>query len=124
MTLRHVPIALILFIGCNASPEKPESDQPQDSVAVLFDPVKWKIQKEEDFPYRKDMIDDLIASSRLKKLSKEEVMQLLGPPTRTDSSYLFYQVEQTRLFMWPLHTTTLVIKLSGDSTENQVMIHE
>lgn len=124
MTQYFLPFILVLFVGCNSSPENPESNQPPESLTVSFDPVKWKIQKEGDYPYREEMLDDLVESRQLKNLSIEEVLELLGPPTRTDSSYLFYQVEQTRLFMWPLHTTTLVIKLSGDSSENKVMIHE
>ncbi len=114
---------LLIGFACAPAPEHPETVNTVDSVSV-FDPVKWKVLRDDAYPYRADMLDDLVESRVLKTLSEDEVLDLLGPPTRKDSSYLFYRVDQTRLFMWPLHTTTLVIKLSADSTENQVLIHE
>ncbi|MGN6531995.1 MAG: hypothetical protein ACTHK0_09605 [Ginsengibacter sp.] len=78
-----------------------------------------------EYPYRNRMVKDLIANQSLKGLKKEDVISLLGEPTRTDSSYLFYMVDQT-LFanFFPLHTKTLVIKIGKDSTVEWRKIHQ
>ena len=82
------------------------------------------MKKDSDYPYRNKMLKDLIASDTLKRLKKEEIINMLGEPDRIDSAYLFYPIAQERLGFFPLHTKTLVIKLSNDSTANSVMIHK
>lgn len=97
-------------------------EERQQSIA--FDREKWQDKDEFDYVYRNKMIMDLIDSETLKKLNEKEIIDLLGQPERIDSAYLFYRVSQEKIGFFPLHTTTLVVKLSGDDGENKVMIHE
>jgi hypothetical protein len=91
---------------------------------IVFDQKKWNMKNEDGFAYRNVMLKDLIKSNKLKKLKKQEIIDLLGQPDRIDSAYLFYRVAQQRIGEFPLHTTTLVIKISNDTTGNAVMVHD
>ena len=70
------------------------------------------------------MLKDLMTNHELHGVKKDELVNLLGPPTRTDSSYLFYLIVQERFGFLTLHTKTLVIKLADDSTVTWLKIHE
>ncbi|MBR9920485.1 MAG: hypothetical protein GYB31_06570 [Bacteroidetes bacterium] len=104
------------LLACNG--EK-EVDQ-----LLTFDSEKWQLKEGKDYPYRDQMLDDLVDSRLLKPMTKEEVLDVLGVPDRSDGLYLFYTVTQKRIGLFPLHTTTLVVKLSEDGGENTILIHE
>jgi hypothetical protein len=106
----------------NDSGEEKEVLSEPDKIA--FDTKLWREKEDEDYPYRKKMLDDLVGSQLLKGLTTDKVTELLGRPLRTDKNYIFYRVDQTRMFGYPLHTTSLVLKLGADSTVNAVLIHE
>jgi hypothetical protein len=89
-----------------------------------FESTKWKEKKDRDYPHRAAMLDDLVDNEKLKKLKRDEVINMLGEPDRSDTLYLFYRVAQKRLYSWPIHTTTLVIKFKEDSTVHWVKIHQ
>lgn len=65
------------------------------------------------------MLSDLINNFKLKGIKKHEVLNLLGKPTRVDSNYIFYIVDQTFFadISVPLHTKSLVIKFANDTVE-------
>lgn len=77
-----------------------------------------------DYPYRDKMLKDLITNHLLRGVKKEELVNMLGQPGRSDSDYLFYTIAQERLGFFPLHTKSLVIKLTKDSTVEWRKIHE
>ena len=91
---------------------------------IEFDMVKWKVKKNLDYPYRNQMLKDLMANHSLKELKKEQIIELLEQPQRSDNDFLFYTIAQKHLILFPLHTKTLVIKLSVAGTKNKVMVHE
>jgi uncharacterized membrane-anchored protein len=116
---------LVCCLSCNNSnPETAEKENEESEHEMAFNATKWKTMDGVDYPFRDRMITDLMRSKILKKLKRKEVIVLLGQPNRTDKEYLFYTVAQERIQFFPLHTKTLVIKLSNDSTTNKVMIHE
>ena len=115
-------ILVILLSAC--SPDGAREDAPLQEKRLAFDSLKWRTKEGHDYPFRNVMLDDLIESSRLKLLSWEELTNLLGPPDRVDSLYLFYTVDQTRIQGWPLHTKTMVVKFNADSAVHWVKIHE
>ena len=110
---------LIFTCSCNNNGKKTKTDISQER----FDKTKWKVKEDDDYPYRDKMLNDLIANVKLKGLRQGEVIDLLGQPDRTDSSYLFYRVAQKRMGLLPLSTKTLVIKLTKDSTVEWRKIH-
>lgn len=91
---------------------------------VKFEKAKWVMQENNDYPHRNAMLHDLVYNVPLKGLHCDSLINLLGAPTRIDSSYLFYRVEQKRIGFFPLHTRTLVIKMAADSTVAWRKIHE
>ena len=67
---------------------------------------------------------NIVDERGLRDLKRDEILELLGEPTRVDTNYLFYRVSQKRLGLWPIHTKSMVIQLAEDSTVNWVKIHE
>ncbi len=111
------------FLSCKKE-DRTETDKKETIPVAAFDKIKWKTKENRDYPYRDKMLDYLMTSDTLKKLKKEEVLNLLGQPDRIDSAYLFYRINQQRLYFFPLHTKTLVIKLKENDSVKPVMIHE
>ena len=89
-----------------------------------FDKEKWKMVQDNVYPYRDKMLQHLIASDTLRGLQKQQVLSLLGTPTRQDTGYLFYRIAQKRIGFFPLHTKTLVVHLPGDSIVKWIKIHQ
>ena len=116
---------MLLFVICCCSCKNTKEEkinQPQEK----FDKVKWAIRKENEYPYREQMLKDFIASYQISGLKKEAILDLLGEPSRRDTGYLFYLVSRDFLgsFPVPFHTKTLVIKLKADSTVEWRKIHQ
>lgn len=111
------------FLSCKKE-DRTETDKKETIPVAVFDKIKWKTKENRDYPYRGKMLDYLMTNDTLKKLKKEEVLNLLGQPDRIDSAYLFYRINQQRLYFFPLHTKTLVIKLKENDSVKSVMIHE
>jgi hypothetical protein len=111
---------LIIFLFCFTAC-KSKSIQHEEK----FDKTKWDTKIGKQYPYRDEMLKDLMTNHLLKTLKRNEVINLLGAPTRSDSSYLFYIVAQEFIDnILPLHTKSLVIKFHKDSTVEWVKIHE
>jgi hypothetical protein len=112
---------LTLFILCCLACNNTKQDENQEK----FDKIKWGTKNGREYPYRDKMLKDLIANGNLKGLKKDEVLDLLGQPDRTDNGHLFYTVDQEVFAnIMPLHTKSLVIKLNKDSTVEWRKIHE
>lgn len=109
-------------MGANAVTEVKEN---QSRSGGLFDDTKWRIKVGPDYPFRNNMVEDLMNNQGLRNLRSDEIVELLGEPDRTDNGHLFYRINQTRVAgLWPLHTKTMVIQLAEDSTVNWIKIHE
>lgn len=81
-----------------------------------FDKSKWIMNNGNDYPYRDDMLNDLINNVKLKEIKYDSLISLLGPANREDGQYLFYRIMQHRLGFFVLSEKTLVVKLNEDST--------
>ena len=88
--------------------------------------MKWATTYGAEYPYRDNMLSDLINNYKLTGLKKNEVLNLLGQPNRSGSGYLFYTIiyKYRGNIPVPVHTKTLVIKLARDSTVEWGKIHE
>lgn len=119
-------LSFIFGISCNTKTieDNVSAGKTGAETRMEFESTKWKEKKDRDYPYRAAMLDDLIDNDKLKKLKHNEILDLLGEPDRSDSLYLFYRVDQKRLYSWPIHTTTLVIKLKEDNTVHWVKVHK
>ena len=108
-----------------AKAEEPiDVDDLPEEQEIPLDKEKWTNKKDGDYEYRESMLNDIIRSRRLKGLIREEVIELLGEPTRTDKNYLFYRVSEDRLaVILLLSTKALVIQLADEGTLGPVMVH-
>lgn len=126
--MRKGTYILLLSLYClacnNTREEKSDKADSGTKTEIKFDKTKWRTKDGRDYPYRNDMLEDLMNNQNLKGLKRDEVIVLLGQPDRIDSSYLFYMIAQKRIEFFPLHTKTLVIKLAKDSTVEWRKIHD
>jgi hypothetical protein len=120
-------LLIISFISCNNYSEN-YSEYKKDKVKneIKFDQQKWKIKEGKDYPYRDQMVNDIVYNDTIRTLSRNEVLDLLGQPSyyREDTNYLYYTIRQKRLFSWPLHTKTMVVKMKDQNTIEWIKIHE
>ena len=91
---------------------------------MTFDSGLWQRKDGHDYPYRNQMVDDVLYNDTIRSLNKQQIVQLLGEPDRINDGYLYYLVNQQRLFFWPLHTKTLVVKLENDDSIEWIKIHK
>lgn len=112
-------LAIFIFVICCLGCKNAE-----DARQMAFDKTKWNTRNGPDFVYRDRMLGDLIDNNKLKGLNRTQVLEFLGEPTRTDSNYLFYRINEQRLKFITLHAKTLVIVLAKDSLVDKVMVHE
>jgi len=125
LTKQLILMACIAMMACNNASKNKAANVADTALSVVnFEADKWKIKDGVDYPYRDKMLSNLLATKQLKQLKRNGVIELLGPPDRVDSNYLFYRVAQQRVGFFPLHTKTLVIKLNEDSTVLWTKIHQ
>jgi hypothetical protein len=122
--LRALLIFLILFVSACKDNRQKTTENPGKKQETAFDETKWKTKEGQDYPFRDQMVYDLIGDENFRELKRDKILDLLGQPDRIDGNHLFYRITQRRIGFWPLHTKTLVIQLSEDSTINWMKIHE
>jgi len=112
-------------LACNTDREGNNINEKKNpETEMVFEKAKWKTIDGADYPFRDKMLKDLVYNDTIRDLNKDEILNLLGEPTRTNENYLYYMIAQKRLGNWPLHTKTLVIKFSDDKTIEWIKIHE
>ncbi|WP_300486496.1 hypothetical protein [Flavobacterium sp.] len=104
--------------------DKTNTDKEPEKTEMTFDKERWRVTNDEAYAYRDKMVDDLINNKKLKKLKKKAILELLGAPDRTDSDYLFYTIRQKRMFILPLQTKSMVIKLKENDSVEWIKMHE
>ena len=119
-------LSAYLLISVAHSENTKFQNQVQPKIEMSFNQDKWKIKLGKDYPYRNAMLNDIVYTDKIRTLKKSELLVVLGEPSyyRDNTNYLYYVISQTRLFSWPLHTKTLVIKISQDSTVEWIKIHK
>ena len=70
------------------------------------------------------MVDEVLYSDSLRTLSENEIINHLGKPSYIREDFYYYRIKETRLGAWILHTKTIVIKLSEDSSVEWIKLHE
>jgi hypothetical protein len=81
-----------------------------------FNAQRWKDQKVQSWngmwPPRLCMVDDLLASGRLKGMAKSQVIELLGPADYTTIVALYYHLGPERGF-FRIDSETLVVEFDA-----------
>ncbi|MEO4004462.1 hypothetical protein [Flavobacterium sp. CAU 1735] len=119
---------LLLFLVVSGlscqNTDKTSMDKESEKTEMTFDKERWRVTSDEAYAYRDKMVNDLINNKKLKKLKKKAILELLGTPDRTDSGYLFYTIRQKRMFILPLQTKSMVIKLKENDSVEWIKMHE
>lgn len=76
--------SLIFVYSCNNDTKKTEPN-----TSLKFDKTKWKVKDDDKYLHRNNMLKDLISNQKINGLKKQELIDFLVQPDRTDSSYLF-----------------------------------
>lgn len=114
---------LLLSLCCFACNKVREEKVVTSTTSEMaFDKTKWNTKSGTDYPFRNELLKKLRETDTLRHLKQEEIIALLGEPDRIDKEYLFYKIAQKHIGILPVHTKTLVIKLS--KKRNLIMIHE
>ncbi len=113
-------LVLIYSASCKTNSQKNQSQ----AAGERFDKVRWQLTDGRDYLYRDAMLKNLMSDSAIRRLKRDQLINILGTAEKTDNNFLFYRVDQTRLGVMPLHTKTLVIKFRADSSVEWMKIHE
>ena len=91
---------------------------------ITFDQTKWNTKEGKDYPYRNQMVDEVLYSDSLRTLRKDEIINHLGDPSYIRDDFFYFRIKETRLGAWILHTKTIVIKIPEGETVEWIKLHE
>ena len=104
-------IALSFILCCLSC-----KDNREENPKKAFDAALWKVKDIDDnYSYRDEMLDDLVYKVKLKGLTKEKILTMLGEPDRKNEDYLYYEVLSKKVGAFPLHKKFLVLKLDKNN---------
>lgn len=99
-------IVFFLFVACGQK-------------EMEFDSTKWNEDPYSFYPYRKDMVNDLMNNHLKVGMTYKQLIDLIGQPenyTNLDSNSVAYCVlEEHGWDIDPVETKTLIIELTKDS---------
>jgi hypothetical protein len=89
--MRTIHIYFLLLACCLSCKPKNEknilaTEKIPETTAISFNAEKWRFKDGFNYPYRDNMLKDLIKDPNFRKLKKPEVWDLLGEPTRVDTN--------------------------------------
>ena len=99
----------LLFLGLFSSACKKES---------AFDKDKWAYRGDMEFPYREEIITDLLENHHLKGVSYSQLMNTLGTPDQIElaNHKVYYDIlTEYGSDIDPIHNKLLEVSLSNDS---------
>lgn len=116
---------IISLVSCNNARESnSDSDNSAREAGMAFDKSKWTLKEGRDYLYRDMMLHNIVYNDTVRSLKEGEILKLFGEPDRQTEGYYYYTASQKRLGSWPLHTKSMVIKFTNDSTIEWIKIHK
>lgn len=113
-----ITLLLLCSLACKTDKEGQSNiEEYKTEIPVTFDKTKWSVKEGMNYPYRDQMLNDVVYNDTIRSLDKNEILELLGEPDRINDGHLYYMITQKRFGVWPLKTKTMVIKLSEDTIE-------
>jgi hypothetical protein len=120
-----ITLSFLICFGCQPEKEgKPKQEERESVSEMTFDKSKWAVKEGGDYPYRDQMVNDVLYNDTIRSLNGEEILGLLGKPDRINEGHLYYRITETSLGFWTLHAKTLVIKLSADNSIEWIKLHD
>jgi hypothetical protein len=111
----------ILLVSCQKFESRNDHQPPP--VVEKFESEKWKIREGEAYPYRADMLGDLMTTDTLRHKTLHEVKELLGEPTRINEGYVYYTVAENKIGLVTLNIKALVLELSDEGEVEKIMVY-
>jgi len=108
------------YTGCRDSDKSIK--QIDKEVVTKFDKTLWLKQEGVNYPYREDMLNDVVYNDTIRQLTKDQVIELLGPPNSINENHLYYIIHQNRLGFMVLNQKTMVIKCTEEDTIEWIKI--
>jgi hypothetical protein len=128
MPLKYFIILIIFSLtACRTeNQENKEIVAPKVATEEAFDKNKWQLKEGKDYPYRAQMLNDVLYNDTIRTLNKNAIIALLGEPDyyRDDTTFLYYRISENRLFTWSLTTKTMVVKLAEAGGIDWIKLHE
>lgn len=119
-----LPALLLFLFSCNDAGEQQKGEQSaKPGTDISFDREKWASKEDGEYPYRGQMVKDVVYNDTIRTLSATELIELLGAPDRTNDGHLYYHISRTGLGPVTLNAKTMVVKLTDDQTIEWIKIH-
>ena len=83
----------MLLLFCSACSNK--NKQAEDQADISFDKTKWNEKKDDQYVYRKQMINGLLKNYQWTSVQKDSVIQMLGQPDAIEEGNLMYDYKKS-----------------------------
>lgn len=106
-------VIIALLVACN------------NNKQVKFDKSKWTLKNDMEYPFRRQILNDLTTNYKLIGLNYSQLIELLGRPNYKDSvSVAYIIVENYGLDIDPVYTKNLDFTFSKDSIITSFKVNE
>lgn len=125
MKWSYFTILIMSALACQSDAEPKEDQETAPDVVVdsVFDREKWLTVEDDQYPYREQMVHDVLYNDTIRDLTKDQLTGLLGEPNDLREGHLYYNISRSNLGGWTLTAKTLVIKLDNDSSIAWIKLH-
>lgn len=101
-----------------------ETLQKNKITDTVFNKDQWQTKDGKDYPFRENMVRDVIYNDTIRTLTKDQLLNLLGEPDYIRDQHLYYRIEESRLGNWTFKTKTMVVKIEADTSIVWIKMHE
>ncbi len=116
---------LIVFFSCKKHQETNGlKDRSENRTDTIFNREKWNVKVGKNYPYRDDMLMDVVYNDTVRGLNKDQILSLFGEPDRISENHLYYLIDRNNLGLWTLNAKFMVIKFEDGETIEWIKIHE
>ncbi len=115
-------LLLLCFLSC--ADDKTSSTSTPTNQAQKFNKSQWQEKRNNEYTYREKMYLDVLYNDTIRKLSKKEILTLLGKPTKTVNNHYYYLISEKKLGFFVLHQKHLVIKFKDSTNIEWIKVHE
>lgn len=77
----------------------------------------------EDYPFRAQMVNDVLYNDTIRTLNQAEIIELLGKPDRSENGHFYYNISRNRMGNMTLNSKTLVIKFLNEEKIGWIKLH-
>jgi hypothetical protein len=123
MNKNYIPLGflLILLLAGALLLNHYLSDAPVEDIS--FNQEKWMEKEGTTYPYRHQMVREVLYNDTIRNLNRDELLQLLGEPSREAQEHLYFEVSRKRLGPWTVRGSFLVVKVNAKDSIDWIKLH-